>query len=40
MMLIKETIPNSIIILELVKIKVPKPNAVVILVKNVAFPTF
>ena len=31
MMLIKETIPNSIIIFELVKTKVPKPNAVIAL---------
>ena len=39
-MLIKETIPNSTIILELVNMKVPKPKAVVIFVKNVALPTF
>ena len=32
--------PNSIIIEELVNTKVPNPNAVVALVKKVAFPTF
>ena len=40
MIFINETIPNSIIIFELVKTNVPKPNAVVAFVKNVAFPTF
>jgi len=34
------TIPNSTKILLLVKIKVPNPNAVVVLVKKIAFPVF
>jgi hypothetical protein len=33
-------IPNSINIILLVKIKVAKPNAVVVLVKNIALPIF
>ena len=37
---INETSPNSIIIEEFVKTNVPKPKAVVALVKKVAFPTF
>ena len=37
---INETNPNSIIIEEFVKTNVPKPKAVVALVKKVAFPTF
>ena len=39
-MFINETNPNSIIIEEFVKTNVPKPKAVVALVKKVAFPTF
>mgnify|MGYP000182441890 CR=1 FL=1 len=38
--LINETIPNSTIILELVNTNVPKPRAVVALVRKVALPTF
>ena len=34
------TVPNSLNSLLSVKIKVPKPAAVVIFVNNVAFPTF
>ena len=40
MIFMKETIPNSTIIFELVNTNVPNPNAVVAFVKKLALRTF